>query len=75
MYINQRILKSESGYQTMGNHFGENFSILPKVQRFPTSVEHFHEIATNRLNTLTQLAKAYLHENVLFFLHAYHHRW
>ena len=29
----------------MGNHFGEHFSVLPKVQEFPTSVGCFHEIA------------------------------
>ena len=53
----------------MGNHFGENFSVLPKVQEFPTSVGCFHEIATNCLNTLTQLAAqkkfSYLDGNVL----------
>ena len=53
----------------MGNHFDENFLyiyILPKVPKFPTSVGNFHEIATDCLNTLVQLAKDYLHvhENV-----------
>ena len=35
----------------MGNH------IFPKVQKFPTSVGRFREIATNCLNTLAQLVK------------------
>ena len=49
----------------MGNHFGENLPTLPKVQKFPTSVGYFQEIATNCLNTLVQLAKkcSYLHKN------------
>ena len=45
----------------MGNHFGETFSVLHKVQEFPTSVGCFHEITTDCLNTLTQLANLYLH--------------
>ena len=44
----------------MGNHFGEDLFALPKVQKFPTSVGRFHEIATDFLNTLAQLAKSLL---------------
>ena len=40
----------------MENHFGENLPVLPKVQKFPAIVGCFHEIATNCLKTLAQLA-------------------
>ena len=38
------------------------------MQEIPTSVGCFQEIATNCLNTLAQLAKTYLHENVLIIM-------
>ena len=55
----------------MRNHFDENLSALPKVQEFPTGIEHFDEITTNYmyLNTLAQLAKrCFLHKNVLIII-------
>ena len=45
----------------MWNHFGKNLSVLPKVQEFPTGVGCFHEIVTNCLNTLAQLAKKFFY--------------
>ena len=38
------------------------------MQEIPTSVGCFQEIATNCLNTWAQLAKTYLHENVLIIM-------
>ena len=50
----------------MGNHFGENFSALPKVQEFPTSVGCAQKIATNlseHFGTTCKNKFSYLHEN------------
>ena len=58
---------SEGGYQTKNGGtiiFGKNLSALPKMQEFPTSVGGFDAIATNCLNTSSQLTK-----EVFSFIH------